>query len=72
MLDTNDIDIIQQFDRLPEDAIFPDPLSAKVLGCSVWTLQRNNPVPRIQISTRRFGRRVGDLRALARGRKPDR
>jgi hypothetical protein len=70
MLSADYIDIVQQFDRLPDDAIFPDPLSAKVLGCSVWTLQRNNPVPRIQISQRRFGRRVGDIRALARGKRP--
>ncbi len=65
----NYIDVVQQFDRLPADAILPDPLSAKVLGISVWTLRRNNPTPRVQVSKKRFGRRVGDIRALARGER---
>lgn len=55
------------FDRLPDDAIVPDPVAAEVLSTTVWTLNRNNPVPARQISARRRGRRVGDLRALVRG-----
>jgi hypothetical protein len=59
--------IFEQFDRLPDDAIVPDPVSAAILGMSSWTLNRTNPVPKRQISERIGGRRAGDLRALARG-----
>lgn len=59
--------IFEQFDRLPDDAIVPDPVSAAILSMSVWTLDRTNPVARRQISERIRGRRVGDLRALVRG-----
>jgi hypothetical protein len=58
---------LQQFDLLPDDCIVDEDLSALVLDISRWTLGRNNPVPRIQISPRRFGRRAGDLRRLLRG-----
>ncbi|MGH6672346.1 MAG: hypothetical protein ACRECV_10295 [Xanthobacteraceae bacterium] len=55
------------YDKLPDDAIVPDPVAAKILAISIWTLRRNNPVPARQISERRRGRRVGDLRAKVRG-----
>ncbi len=58
------------FDRLPDDAIVPDPVAAEILSISVWTLRRNNLVPARQISKRRRGRRVGDLRAVVRGTEP--
>jgi hypothetical protein len=53
--------------KLPDDAVIPDPAAAIMLGVSVWTLRRNNPVPPIKISTQRRGRRLGDLRAFTRG-----
>jgi hypothetical protein len=59
--------IFEQFDRLPDDAIIPDPVAAAILSMSVWTLGRNDPVPRRQISERLRGRRAGDIRALVRG-----
>jgi hypothetical protein len=37
----------------------------------VWTLRRENPVPARQISERKRGRRVGDLRAKVRGIEPE-
>jgi len=55
------------FDGLPDDAILEEAVAAAVLSISVDTLRRSNPVPQRQISKRRFGRRVGDLRALSRG-----
>jgi hypothetical protein len=58
---------LAEFDCLPDDAIFPDQPSAKILGISIWTLRRENPVPARQISERKRGRRVGDLRAKVRG-----
>ena len=59
--------ILEQFDRLPDDAIAPDPVSAKLMSMSIWTLQRTNPVPPRQMSERIRGRRVGDIRAFVRG-----
>ena len=58
---------IAQFDSLPNDAIVNDLVAAAILGISVWTLRRENPVPGRQISERCRGRRVGDLRAKVRG-----
>jgi hypothetical protein len=58
---------LAEFDRLPADAIIDDPVDAALLGISVDTLRRRNPVPQRQVSDRRSGRRVGDLRALVRG-----
>ncbi len=58
---------LAQFDALPNDAIVPDRIAAAILSISVWTLRRGNPVRARQISERRRGRRVGDLRAKVRG-----
>lgn len=60
-------DAVSQFDHLPDDSIISDHVAAKILGVSIWTLRRASPVPRRQISDRRFGRRVGDIRAKVRG-----
>jgi hypothetical protein len=57
------------FDTLPQDAIVSDAVAAEILSISIWTLRRENPVPRREISERRFGRRVGDIRAKARGER---
>jgi hypothetical protein len=56
-----------RFDSLPDDAIVDDPVAAAMLSISVWTLRRSNPVPQHQLSERRRGRRVGDIRAKVRG-----
>jgi hypothetical protein len=60
-------EFLAQFDSLPNDAIAPDRFAAAILGVSVWTLRREDPVPPRQITERRRGRRVGNLRALMRG-----
>jgi hypothetical protein len=59
--------IVARADKLPDAAILPDQASARLMGISIWTLRRNNPVPPIKISIRRTGRRLGDIRALSRG-----
>jgi hypothetical protein len=59
---------LAQFDSLPNDAIVPDRVAAAILSISIWTLRRQNPVPERQITERRFGRRVGDLRDKVRGK----
>ena len=55
------------FDSLPNDAIVSDRVAAAILSISIWTLRRENPVPTRQVSERRRGRRVGDLRNFVRG-----
>lgn len=60
---------LRRFDELPDDAIVTDKFAADLLGVSIWTLRRSCPVPARQISERRKGRRVGDLRKLIRGEK---
>ncbi len=59
-----------QFDKLPDDAIVTGKTAAVILGGSLseQSLRRNPPVARRQISQRRYGFRVGDLRALIRGK----
>jgi hypothetical protein len=64
--------LVSNFDKLPDDAILNDHAAARILGVSVWTLRRAAPVPKRQISERRYGRRVGDIRAKVRGKwKPE-
>jgi hypothetical protein len=64
-------EMLSEYDSLPDDALVSDALAAVILSISIWTLRRENPVPRRQISERRFGRRVGDLRAKVRGTVPE-
>jgi hypothetical protein len=64
------LDKMKLFDVMPDDAVVDDRVAAAVLGISVRTLKRNDSVPPVQLSTRRMGRRVGSIRALARGEKP--
>jgi hypothetical protein len=58
---------LAEYPLLPDDSVIPDAVAAKVLGISVWTLRRQNPVPAVQISERCRGRRVGDVRDKVRG-----
>jgi hypothetical protein len=62
---------LEKFDALPDDALVPGAVAGLLLGISEWTLRRSPPVPRIQITPKRIGYRVGDLRALARGTLTD-
>jgi hypothetical protein len=58
-----------QFDQLPDDAIVTTATAAVILGGTLTeqTLRRNPPIKRRQVSQRRYGFRVGDLRKLIRG-----
>ena len=60
-------EILAEYDSLPDDALVSDAVAAVILSISIWTLRRENPVPARQISERKRGRRVGDLRANATG-----
>ena len=59
--------LLENFDRLPDDAIAGSKLTAAILDYSEWTLRRDPPIPRKQVSARRIGYRVGDIRAFVRG-----
>jgi hypothetical protein len=61
---------LAEYDALPDDALVSDAVAAVLLSISVWTLRRENPIPARQISERKRGRRVGDLRAKVRGTEP--
>ncbi len=69
MTEADTFKIASQFDAMPDDAIVPAKVATILLGGSLkaQTLRRNPPIPRRQIGPRRFGFRVGDLRALIRG-----
>jgi hypothetical protein len=63
---------LRGFDELPEDAVVRPRISRAVRGgISEWADRRSPPpIPRIQISKKLWGHRVGDLRALIRGKIP--
>jgi hypothetical protein len=61
---------LAEYDALPDDALVSDAVAAVILPISVLTLRRENPVPARQISERKRGRRVGDLRDKVRGTEP--
>jgi hypothetical protein len=69
MTDADTLKIASQFDAMPDDAIVPAKVATVLLGGSLTeqTLRRNPPIPKRQISERRFGFRAGDLRKLIRG-----
>jgi hypothetical protein len=61
--------IALQFDAMPDDAVVPSKVAEILSGGNLkeqeW--RRNPPIPKRQISQRRVGFRVGDLRKLFRG-----
>jgi hypothetical protein len=59
--------ILENFDKLPNDAIVPEQVTRAIVPSSEWTQRRHPLLRRIQLSPKRFGNRVGDIRALARG-----
>jgi hypothetical protein len=69
MTEADALDAASNFDRLPEDAIVDTKTALVILGGtqSEYTLRCNPPITRRKISQRRYGFRVGDLRALIRG-----
>jgi hypothetical protein len=69
------LELIRNFDELPDDAVVTLEVSRIIRGSvSEWTDRRNpDPrLPRIPISLNRYGHRVGDIRAVVRGNpRPD-
>jgi hypothetical protein len=69
MTNADTLKAASQIDKLPDDAIVTTATAALILGGTLTeqTLRRNPPIKRRQVSQRRYGFRVGDLRALIRG-----
>lgn len=58
---------LKELNDRPDDAVIADPVAAELLGISLRTLRRHQHIPRVQLSPRRVGRRLGDVRAHVRG-----
>jgi hypothetical protein len=56
---------VKEFDSLPDDAVVPRRVTAAVLHMSERTVRRS--VRTVNLSARRRGNRVGDIRAIVRG-----
>jgi hypothetical protein len=62
------LELLEKVKSLPDECLVDDELCGLLLGgMSRWTVTRNNPVPAIQLSARKRGRRLGDIRKLIRG-----
>jgi hypothetical protein len=62
--------VLKVFDALPDDMLVSDAVGAAFFGVSLATFKNKRPVPRRQISEGRHANRVGDLRAVSRGKRP--
>ena len=59
------IEMIEKIKSLPDEFIVSDEVGGLLLGgMSRWTVERTNPVPPIELSARKRGRRLGDIRKL--------
>jgi hypothetical protein len=66
------VELIQNFDKLPDDAIVPDVVARLVLNVTERTWRRkpnyiDSKIPKVELSPQRWGRRAGNIRAFARG-----
>jgi hypothetical protein len=60
------LEIVQNFDRLPDDTVVSRRVTAIVTGLSERTLRRTGVLPAVPLSPNRVGHRVGGIRALVR------
>ena len=60
------IDALRSFDALPDDAIVPTKITARLTGLSERTIRSHKKLRRHYVSTERYGQRAGDVRALLR------
>jgi hypothetical protein len=61
-------ELVRHFDKLPDDAVVPTPVTAAVHGVSERTVRRT--YPSVQLSPGRKGQRVGTIRKMSRNEKP--
>ena len=59
--------LLEGFDRLPDDAVVPTPVTAALFGLCQKTVRER--FPSVRISPGRMGQRVGYLRSISRGEK---
>jgi hypothetical protein len=63
---------IKCFDHLPDDGVVSDRVVAAIFGISHRVARKPDalPIPKVRLTARKSGRRVGDIRKLARGEWP--
>ncbi len=61
------LEILRNFDQLPDDAILSSREALSIVPISERQLRRGQLLPRVRLSAQRWGYRVGHIRALARG-----
>jgi hypothetical protein len=59
--------LLENFDKLPDSAVVPTPVTAQLFGICEKTVR--NRFPSVWISPGRMGQRVGYLRSISRGEK---
>jgi hypothetical protein len=62
-----EIEILQNFEKLPDDVLVSTKVTSLVINLSDRSLRRNPPIRKIVVSPGKFCFRVGDIRALMRG-----
>jgi hypothetical protein len=60
--------LLERFSSLPDEAASPTKLTSAVTGLSERTVRYHPLLPRIYVSAKRYGQRVGNIRALLAGR----
>jgi hypothetical protein len=66
-----EIEILQNFEKLPDDVLVSTKVTSLVINLSERSLRRDTSVIRkIAVSPGKFCFRVGDIRALVRGQNP--
>ena len=61
------IDLVRDFDQLPDDAVVPLQVAAAIHSIAPRTILRRYPL--VRLSPNRVGVRVGTMRAMSRGEK---
>jgi hypothetical protein len=61
------LELIKNFDSLPDDAVVPDKVARIILNESERSFRRNSKLRKVSLGPQRNGRRVGDIRKLVRG-----
>jgi hypothetical protein len=64
------LDLIRNIDKMSDDTLIPLKVSRILRNTSEWTDRRSPSLRRVQISPGRFAHRLGDIRDLARGKRP--
>jgi hypothetical protein len=69
-LSARDLEIIKNFDQLSDDVVVSPAVASVILGPSPRTLRRSPPIPKVQVTEKLVGFRVGNIRQKSRGNNP--